>query len=79
MKSYLVHIGSVDGTEVNNVDRMMSYAASQLGLTLSEAECAEGWSSYRAVLSGKHNTVRHLLTIVENAYPGADIEVKPVS
>lgn len=78
MDSYLVHIGAVDGTEVCNVDRMMSYAATQLGLVLTGAVCEEDWSAYQAVLSGQHQTVRHLLTLVESAYPGAEIRIRPV-
>lgn len=78
MDSYLVHIGAVDGTEVFNVDRMMSYAATQLGLVVTGAVCEEDWSAYQAVLSGQHRKVRHLMTLVESAWPGAQIEVRPV-
>ena len=78
MDSYLVHIDSVDGTEVCNVDRMMSYAASQMGLELKDAVCEEGWSAWRAVLSGEQNTVAHLLDLVESAYPAAEIRLQPV-
>ena len=78
MESFFVHIGSVNGTEVNNVDRMVSYAATQLGLTISNAECAEGWKTYQAVLSGEENTVEHLLNLVVSAYPAAEISLKPV-
>lgn len=78
MESFFVQIGSVQGTEVNNVDRMVSYAATQLGLVISDAECADDWKAYKAVLSGEENTVTHLLNLVESAYPAAEISLKPV-
>lgn len=78
MDSFVVHIGSVDGTEAWNVDRMMSYAAEQLGLKLSDAQCAEDWRAYRAVLSGEQTTVVHLMNLVGSAYPAAEISLKQV-
>ena len=78
MDSFMVHIGSVGGTEVYNVDRMMSYAANELGLEVRDAVCEEGWSAWHAVLSGEQTTVAHLMTLVESAYPAAKIRLKPV-
>lgn len=77
-ESYVLSVASAGGTEVCNVDRMVTYAADQLGLELSGAEVAEGWSDYRAVLSGETATLKHLLELVTSAYPAADIRVKPV-
>ena|SRR5690554_1929386 len=73
-----VSIAEAGGTEATNVDRMMSYAARELGLQLSGTSCSEGWSSYSARLSGEAESVRHLITLVESAYPKADIRVEPV-
>lgn len=78
MDTFFVQIGSVQGTEVNNVDRMVSYAATQLGLVISDSECAADWRAYKAVLSGKETTVAHLLNLVVSAYPAAEISLKPV-
>lgn len=78
MASFFVQIDSVEGTEVNNVDRMLSYAANQLGVVISDAQCAEDWKTWQAVLSGEQSTVNHLLNVVVSAYPAAEISLKPV-
>ncbi len=73
-----VRIAEAGGTEASNVDTMMSYGARELGLQLSGASCSEGFSRYSARVSGEAASVRHLITLVESAYPKADIFVEPV-
>ncbi|HLR47053.1 MAG TPA: hypothetical protein VK092_07830 [Deinococcales bacterium] len=79
MSSFSVRIAAAGGTEAVNVDRMMAYAASQLGLQVSDVSCTEAWDDYRAVLSGRAETVTHLLKLVESAWPGADVQVRQLS
>ncbi len=68
-------IASVHGTEAQNVDRMISYAADQLGLQLSDTYCEEDWRSYRTNLIGSSARISHLMQLVEVAYPAADINM----
>jgi hypothetical protein len=75
--SYSLSIASVSGTEAQNVDRLISYAAEQLGLLLSETVCAEDWRAYRTNLAGSSDRISHLVQLVEVAYPAADIRVIP--
>lgn len=76
MSSFSVHIGVEGGTEALNVDRMMAYAAGELGLEVTDVSCTEGWDDYRAVLSGNGDKVAHLLKLVESAWPLARVQVR---
>lgn len=79
MNSFSVHIGSAGGTEALNVDRLMAYAANELGLEVSDVTCTEGWNDYRAVLSGREETVTRLLKLVTSAWPAARVKVRQLT
>jgi hypothetical protein len=73
--SYALSIASVDGTEAHNVDLMISYAADQLGLQLTDTVCEEDWRAYRTILEGPSAGISHLVQLVEVAYPAAEIRM----
>jgi hypothetical protein len=77
--SYALSIASVDGTEAQNVDLMISYAADQLGLQLTDTVCEEDWRAYRTILEGPSAGISHLVQLVEVAYPAAEIRMTAYS